>query len=378
MNLRKLLRACCLTAGVFLGAATAHAGLIGLTAAEPTVDFFASGVVSYDADTGLVTISGTPATLFRSDPFLFGPVLGTGPDDERLITVQFRVDTSGSLVSGVDGPDLIIKGSIDVDFDGVADYDGVLLEAEVTQFGFENGASGGDDVFDLRLHNISGALAPLYAGDDLAMRIVSAVTAEYPNPFNGSFTADFIGQAQGIVGAVDPVVVAACKLDVEAYCSVGGDPRSSKCRIKKTKAPHHWDWEDRFVHGVSHYRRYTYGMHGLPVPAWAHHHSSTNVKFIYVIKNIGNTPVSNLAIDDSFDTPVTGLPVSLAPGDTVTLTRTERLREPIEDTVIASGEYLSARCGDTDTVVIREKLRDRRRHDDDHYREKDRDYRHRR
>ena len=45
---------------------------------------------------------------------------------------------------------------------------------------------------------------------------------------------------------------------------------------------------------------------------------------------------------------------------------------------MVAGEYQSARCADVDTVVIREKLRDRRRHYDDRYREKERDDRHRR
>jgi hypothetical protein len=378
VRIRTALSALSLAAAILLAPLPGRAALIGLSPSDATIDFGASGVIDYDATTGVVTISGTPTALFRPDPFLFGQVFGTGPEDEKLITVQFRVDASGNLVSGVDGPDLIIKGSIDVDFDGVADYDGILLQAEVTQFGFQNGASGGNDFFDLRLNNITGALAPLFAGDDLALSVLSEVTTEYPNPFSNSFTADFLGQAQGVVGAVDPIVAAACKLDVEAYCSVGGERRSSKCRIKKTKSPHHWNWEDRFLHGVSHYRRYTYGMHGLPVPGWASQHSSTEVKFTYVIKNTGTTPVGNLVIDDSFDTPVTGLPATLAPGQRVRLTRTERLREPLEDIVMVAGEYQSARCADVDTVVIREKLRDRRRHDDDHYREKDRDDRHRR
>lgn len=192
---------------------SAHARLLGLMTSEPTIDFFAPGVVSYDAATGLVTISATPATLFRSDPFLFGEIRGTGPLDEKLIRLQFRVSVAGRLVSGVAGPDLVVKGSVDVDFDGVADYDGVLLEAEVTQFGFKNGANG-DDAFDLRLTIVAGALAPLYASQDLGLYIASPASAAFPTPFGGSFTASFASQAQGVAGvAVGGTPLPAAVLD---------------------------------------------------------------------------------------------------------------------------------------------------------------------
>lgn len=360
-------------AAALAGAAAAHATILGLTPADPTIDFGSSGVISFNATTGIVTISGTPSTLFRNDPFLFGTILGTGVDNESLITVQFRVDSTGAFISGVDGPDLIVKGAIDVDFDGTPDYDGVLLEAEVVQFGSADGGAS-EDFFDLRLSVTGGALAPLYAGQNLAMRIVSEISTEYPTPFSGSFVAPFSGLAKGVIGSVVPLVVASCKIDVEAYCAVGNDRKSSSCRISTAKSPKHWDYHERETHDGKRYKRYSYGMHGMPVPYWAQRTTTTNVKFTYVIKNTGTTPVSGIVLDDSFDTLVLGVPATLTPNQTVTITRTESLSDMLQNTVLFSAQYGGAACTDTDTVVVKEKLRPRRRHDDDRYQDKDDDH----
>ena len=360
-------------AGILACATASHAALLGLMPADPTLDFGSGGVISYNAISGIVTLSGTPATLFRNDPFLFGSVLGTGVDDEKLITLQFKVDSTGAFVSGVNGPDLIVKGSVDVDFDGIVDYDGVLLEAEVQQFGFEDGGATGDDAFDLRLTSVAGLLAPLYANQNLAIRIISEISAEYPNAFTGSFTTSFAGMAKGFIGSAVPLVVASCSIDVEAYCSIGSGKKSSSCRIATDKSPKHWDYEDRDRHDGKQYRRYSYGMHGLPTPSWANKSKRTDVTFTYVMTNTGTTPVTGILVDDSFDTPVLGAPSTLAPGQKVTLTRTERLSDRVDNTVLVSAQYQTATCGDTDTVVVKEKLRDRRRHDDDRYKDKDDD-----
>lgn len=376
MKTKHALAACAMAAGIAVAPTFAHAELLGLTPAEPTLDFGGAGVIDYDATTGTVTISGVPATLFQSDPFIFGEVLGTGPDDEKTVTLQFRVDASGQFVSGVDGPDLIVKGSIDTDFDGVANYDGVLVQGEVSHFGFTDGGSEGDDGFDVRLHldtAAPGALAPLYAGKDLAVRVVSEVSAEFPNPFGGGFGADFVGQAKGVIGTVDPLPPpsGACKLDVDALCSVDGGPFKNKCRIKVTKSPKHWEHEEFDIGGHT-CRHSTYGMHGDPVPPWAARYASTPVTFKYVVTNTGTTPVSNLVVKDSFDTPVSGVPATLAAGESVTMTRTENLSDGIDVVVKVFGRNPPARCGDKDVVVIKDKLRDRQRHDDDHFRDKGR------
>lgn len=374
MKIPKLLAGLCLTVLSALAAGTSQAALIGLTAGEPTIDFGAGGMISYKAATGLVTISGVPSTLFRSDPFLFAQIMGTTADNERLITVQFKVDAAGNFLAGngTTDPDLIIKGAVDVNADGIIDFDGVLLTANVAQFGFQYGGTTGASTFDVRLNAVSGLLASYYSGHDLAMVITSQISTEFPNGFNGAFTANFTGQAQGVLGETNALPLL-CQIEADAFCSVNGSPNSTKCRIQTTKSEKHWDWDDRSTSGASNgqpYRRYTYGMHGDPVPAWTQKFPPTPVTFNYVIKNTGTTPISGLVVDDSFDIPVTGAPTTLAAGQTVTLTRTESLREGIEDVLMASGTYSSAHCADRSTVVVKNKLRQRRRHDYDDYDDK--------
>jgi hypothetical protein len=366
-----------LTAAMVLGSVPANAALLGLSAAEPTIGFGGAGVMDYNAATGLLTISAEPSLLFRSDPFLFAAINGSSvsingqpPNDEKLISVQFKVDTQGNLVSGVAGAaDFQVIGSIDIDGDDVVDFDGVLLQGEITQFGFLDGGAGGNDQFDLRFNTVSGLLASYFAGSDLAMTVIGTVSTEFASPFNGSFTSDFTGSAEGQLGITTPLQPPLCKLHLDAYCSVGSGPNMEKCRIKVGKSEKHWESEDRVCNGTP-YKSYTYGMHGDPVPAWANRQPATSVKFSYVIKNTGSTPVSSLVVHDSFDSPVSGIPATLNPGQSVTLMRTESLREGLENKVIVSGMYQTAKCGDQDTVVIKDLLRDRRRHDYDDFRDK--------
>jgi hypothetical protein len=371
MSLKKCIRATAAAASL-AGTTLAHAALLGLPVNDPTIDVAAGGVVTYNATSGLVTISGTPQVFQQLNPFLFGEFVGTGPDDERLFTIQFRVDGTGQFVAGVDGPDLIVKGALDVDFDGIVDYSGVLLEAEVTAFGFLNGAAGVADRFDLRLNAVGGVLAGLFAGKDLSVVLDSEPSDDYPSPFNGNFGAGFIGPAKVLLGTVDAPVVAACKVDIESFCSVGGSANKSVCRINITKSPKHWEHVTHYHRGLM-FRVYKYGMHGDPVPAWASRYPATDVKFSYVVKNTGTTPISNLQVIDSFDIGIPGVPTSLAPGQTVTLTRTEALRDGMVNSTLVTGESGTAICSDKDSVAIKDKVRSKRAHDNDKYKEKDND-----
>lgn len=60
----------------------------------------------------------------------------------------------------------------------------------------------------------------------------------------------------------------------------------------------------------------------------------------------------------------------MAPGQSVTLTRVEGLSEGVDNTVTVMGEYQAAICADNDIVIVKDKLRDRRRHDEDHFKDK--------
>lgn len=368
MKIRNILASALLTA--CLSPALALAALLGLSPGLPTIDFPSNGIIAYNATTGIVTISGTPASIYHEDPYIVAEIIGTGTGAEHFITVQFQVDNQGNVVNGTGA--LTVMGSIDVDYDLIPEYDGVLLKADVAVdgFGFLDGGTAAD-AFDLRLTNITGALAPLYAGKDLAMSVTSQVSTEYPAPFNGSFVTSFTAEAEGQVGSADPVVVVGeCSLNVDAYCSVGGSANATKCRIKATKSSSHWEHEDRDYQGHS-CKRSKYGMHGMPEPSWTKKYPATNVLFTYVVTNTGTTLISNLIVDDSFDTAVPGVPATLAAGASVTLTRTVAMREPLTDTVMVNGVFGTAMCSASDSVVISEKLRKMKLHDMDDYKDKD-------
>jgi|GEM_PF-1689104 len=368
MSIKSILRSISVCAGLAL-ALVSHAALLDLQVEDPTIDVAAGGVIAYNAAARVVTISGSPQLLQQLDPFVFAEFQGTGVDDEKLVTIQFKVDANGNFLSGVDGPDLVVKGRVDIDLDGVPDFDGVLLEAEVTHFGFLNGVAGANDRFDLRLSPTGGLLAHLFAGRDLAVVVDGEPSDDYPNPFAGSFATDFVGLAKTVLGSIDPAASAPCRLKVETFCSVHGSRDRQVCRIKATRSPRHWQ---HVAHqcGGHNFSVFKYGMHGASVPNWASRYASTPVKFTYVVKNTGPTAVSNLQLIDSFETDLTGLPAILLPGQQFTLTRTEALSEGLINSVIVSGESGAQMCMNKDSVAVKDKVRKKRQHDDDRYHDK--------
>ena len=111
-------------------------------------------------------------------------------------------------------------------------------------------------------------------------------------------------------------------------------------------------------------------MHGDPVPNWAANYGSTAVTFKYTVKNKGDTSVSDIVIEDSFDTPVTGYPSTLAAGATFNVTRTQNLHEEFDNLVRVMGSGGGEMCADHDTVVVKDKLKDRKKHHDDDFKDK--------
>ncbi len=361
-------------ASLLMCSLNSNAALLNLPTSQPIIEFGATGLISYDVESGLVVISGVPASIFNEAPFISGDILATTVGDEKYFTVEFHVDQNGNFVSGEAGvPDLVIKGSADTDFDTVPDYDGVLLEADVADFGFQDGGTS-DDRFDLRLNNVTGAFAPLFQGKDLAINITSEISAEFTNPFNGSFAASFSGLAKGNISATElvPPPPTACHINVDTSCSVNGKPDADMCRIKVSKSSKFWQHKVNNYHGHSCGKR-KYGMHGTPVQWWERNYSKEDVKFTYVVTNTGTTPITDLIIDDSFDTGVTGLPATLLPGQSVTLTRTEKLNEEIENKVDVFGKSGEAQCTDSDIVEITVKKKYSGNHHHGHHKDDDHD-----
>lgn len=351
--------------------ALSQAALLALPVNEPIIDGGSGGVIAYDAASGVVTISGTPQLLNNSDPFLFGEIMNTMAGDERAISIMFKVAPDGSLVDGVDGPDLVITGSVDIDFDGVPDYDGVLLEAEVSQFGFQDGGSAGDQ-FDIRLNTVTGQLAPLFGDNDLVVTVASELAADYPNPFKGSFSTDFLALAKTSLGSTDAPVITpqdACKVSVESFCAVDGGKQQTVCRIQTGKSVKHWERKWHYQGGHQ-YCKSHYGTHGHAVPFWMPRDKETPVTFTYVVTNTGTVPIQNLQLVDSFDEDLAGVPASLAPGQVVTIRSVENLNEALTNVVMVSGDGAGGSCSSSDSVDIKDKPKPSKGKDVDWFKDK--------
>jgi len=206
MRFQNLLYTLFLLAGLVINPATSQASLVGLSPKLPTIEFSGSGIINYSASTGIFNLSATPSTLFSLAPFIFTDIPGTTNDNIKNLSIQFQTDNTGNLLTSNNSqPDLVIIGSIDTDGDGIVDLSGTLLTGKAVHFGFLNNISNGDDVFDIQLNTITGALAYLYDEQDLAVRIISEVSAGYPNAFNNSFSHSWQGQAKGVIGSTDPL-----------------------------------------------------------------------------------------------------------------------------------------------------------------------------
>lgn len=203
MKPKQRLRTLCLTACLSIAPNLAHATLIGLSPNLPTIDFSGSGTIDYNASSGILTITGQPSTLFSIDPFISSKILDADENTVRSLSISFHVDSNGNLIpDNTNQPDLIIIGAVDTNFDNITDYSGTLLTAKVMQFGYQNGTSGGDDTFDLKLGAIDGVLAYLYGGQSLASLVISEVSSAYNTPFNNSFNHNWQGQAKGVIGYI--------------------------------------------------------------------------------------------------------------------------------------------------------------------------------
>jgi hypothetical protein len=166
--------------------------LLGVSLEYPQVTYDVLGTLAYNATAETFDSQAVP-TAFRLSS-TSPPVVVRAP---RNFQLHFLVDNSGNVIGGVPGDDLLIEGQIDVNRDNIIDYDGVLLTAEIRQFGYLDTGTVTDQ-YDFRLIPTGGDLLPFFAGQDVGMRMTS------PNStFGGSFTVNFLGEAHGILGPID-------------------------------------------------------------------------------------------------------------------------------------------------------------------------------
>ncbi len=184
-----------------LYSSTAQASLIGANPGLPTISFSGAGFINYQLDNAQLSIYGSPSSLFSATPFILQPIHDFSSQQNKSLEIHFQVDQNGVLLANnLNQPDLLLNGAIDIDGDGVIDYSGSLLTAEVFEFGFFNDPDGNDDIFDLRFNQVQGALAYLYNDHSLEARIISESSYLYPNAFDSSFSHSWQGQATGVIG----------------------------------------------------------------------------------------------------------------------------------------------------------------------------------
>ena len=168
-------------------AAGAGAALLDVSYEGPLVLFGNGGRLQYEAG-----ILGMSAPLVGLKLGATGHVAGAnGPGAVRL---SVPLDAEG--VTASEGPeDLIVTGSIDVDGDGVAEYDEVLLTGAIRGFGYANGEDR-TDRYDFHFQTTGGSLAGIL-GPELGMAVTSQNST-----FGGRFTVAFDGSAEGTLGTI--------------------------------------------------------------------------------------------------------------------------------------------------------------------------------
>ena len=145
---------------VLMVVGTATAALLGIKGSyegnRPDIEFNNTGVITYDADTNLFTLTATDEKLVLPDGTVYWL---SGNDYTTTLTLKIYVDESGNLTGGIAGYDMVekvTKGSVTIA--GVTYNAGdVLLQADVKAFGWGTG-TGGVPAFDFLFDTISGGL----------------------------------------------------------------------------------------------------------------------------------------------------------------------------------------------------------------------------
>ncbi len=117
------------------------------------------------------------------------------------LKLNFNVSAAG-VPSGAPGDDLVLTGDA---YAGPPSYallhSGTLLTGEIVSLG--SSASGGFGVLDMRFRVTGGALAPLFAGKDIGLRVDLEATT-----FTGSFATSFsAGRAKPALGGIGQLCV---------------------------------------------------------------------------------------------------------------------------------------------------------------------------
>ncbi len=203
----------CACAALLFFVISSNAALLNVQLDNPTVFYDSTGVLTYSPGTRLLSALIGPgpdpspipiAPRLGIDAIPIAVVLDSGPvfvQSPRTFDVLIRVGTSGELVGGVAGDDLILEGVVDVDNDGIAEYSGLLLTGEVVAFGSEDTGTS-TDRFDLLFEATGGALLGLLDSNFIGVTVTSENST-----FAGDFSVPFSGGAKGFIGSAQVCVI---------------------------------------------------------------------------------------------------------------------------------------------------------------------------
>ena len=204
--------------GLLAAGMPAAAALLGLVPESPRIAADNLGTTDYDSGTDVFEAIASPLViqLVPGGP----PRQITPTASGELFRITIEVDDTGALVGGGILPDdLEVSGEVDLDGDGAIDASGVLLTGSILEFGFQDTGTTSDE-FDFRFEVTGGALAPLYAGLDLAVTLLSEGSDfEFPIP---GFTASFGGEGKATLGSTP----ADCGLPATVSTSTWGPSRA--------------------------------------------------------------------------------------------------------------------------------------------------------
>jgi hypothetical protein len=200
MRTRRFLTAIAAIAALFavLTVAPASAALLGVEneIGLPDISYGSGSTFTYNASTDLATLSAN-ATELNIPPVQ--TISGSFPN----VTLQFLVDSSGNLISGIAGDDLVVLGSSTGSF---GTFSSPLVTAEITSFGYATDPSNpGSSWFDLLLTVTGGSV--FVQGQTIGITIIGEGTGNRgPFNFNNNIALGTqSGSAKGDIGSISAV-----------------------------------------------------------------------------------------------------------------------------------------------------------------------------
>jgi hypothetical protein len=200
MRTRRFVTAIAAIAALFavLTVAPASAALLGVEnqIGLPDISYGSGSTFTYNAGSDLATLSAN-ATELNIPPVQ--TISGSFPN----VTLQFLVDSSGNLISGIAGDDLVVLGSSTGSF---GTFSSPLVTAEVTSFGYATDPSNpGSSWFDLLLTVTGGSV--FVQGQTIGITIIGEGTGNR-GPFDFSKNIALgtqSGSAKGDIGSISAV-----------------------------------------------------------------------------------------------------------------------------------------------------------------------------